>query len=78
MSNAKRCDICSKYYDIPDTSYYRLDYDENLNLIRLHRATSPNNRPKDDTWLQFDACDECYQDVLDYILAKKAESSVAK
>lgn len=78
MANAKKCDICGKFYEIPEISPYRLDYEECLNIIRLHRAVDPVNRPKDETWLHFDACDECYQDVLDYILAKKAESTVAK
>jgi hypothetical protein len=74
MANAKKCDICGKYFDAPDTSPYRLDYDDNFNFIRLHRARCEYDRP-DDLWLHFDSCDECYQDVLDYILGKAAESA---
>lgn len=74
MSNAKKCDICGDYYDAPNVSPYRLDYEECFNTIRMCRAKDPDKKSfNDETWLVFDACDKCYQDVLDYILGKAAE-----
>lgn len=75
MANAKKCDICGEYFDVPDLNPCRLDYEENFNLIRLHRARDTRTeKPSEDWWLSFDACDTCYQRVLDYILAGAAES----
>lgn len=77
MSNAKKCDICGKYYDVIDMSEYMLDYERHINMVRLHRAMKPDEKryDHDDHWFHFDACDECLQDVLDYILSKKAVSN---
>lgn len=74
MSNARKCDICGKYYDLASMSEYLLDYERYVNIVRLHRAVKiGENRDLDDSeWMHFDACDECLQDVLDYILSKKA------
>lgn len=78
MANAKKCDICGKFYEIPDVSPYRLDYEDAINIIRMHRGVDPDSKSNDELWLHFDACDECYQNVLDYILTKKADNGVAK
>lgn len=74
MANAKKCDICGEYFDVPDVNPCRLDYEENFNLIRLHRARDPKDHTvSENWWLSFDACDTCYQRVLDYILAGAAK-----
>ena len=75
MSNAKKCDICGKYFDVIDISEHLLNYERYLNMVRLHRAVEfGKTRDLDDSeWMHFDACDECLQDVLDYILGKKAD-----
>jgi hypothetical protein len=74
MSMARRCDICGAYFDMPDPNPYRLDRDEYLNYVHLHRAMDPEDKNGclDDYLLRFDACDKCYDDLLTYILARKA------
>ena len=78
MSNAKRCDICGKYFDIPEVEHGRLEEDyRHLNLIRMHQALPEGQMCyHDDPWLQFDLCDDCYDKLLDYIIGGKAEASV--
>ena len=74
MANAKKCDICGKYYDVPQ-AYEGMIWDEYLNtsMIRVLRRGPEDHKIKHDT-IQFDACDDCLQEVLDYILAKRADS----
>lgn len=74
MSNAKRCDICNRYYDVPDRTEGVI-YDDNFNtsMIRVLRLNPTCVSVKHDV-MQFDACEECLQDVLDYMLAKRIES----
>lgn len=69
MANAKKCDICGAYFDMPEFNPYRLNYDENLNYIRLHKA---KDYDEEDPWLHFDTCEKCYSDLLDYIIGKAA------
>lgn len=69
MANAKKCDICGKYYDVPNDHFMTdLGAASNTSLIRIMRR-KPNVRLDHDV-IQFDTCEECNQDVLDYILAK--------
>lgn len=68
MANAKRCDICNHYYDVPN----RPD-PMNTSMIRVLRL-NPNYPGVKHDVMQFDACDKCLQDVLDYILGKRADS----
>ena len=77
MANAKKCDICGKFYTVPQSNGDVLAWDENINtnMIRVLRRKSETVSIKHDV-MQFDACDECLQDVLDYMLSKSAESSV--
>ncbi len=73
MANAKKCDICGKYYDVaeqPDGLLY--DDFRNTSMIRVLRHTGTFSHPHD--VMQFDACERCLQDVLDYILTKRVES----
>lgn len=76
MASAKKCDICGKYYDVPQ-AYEDLLWDEgrNTSMIRVLRRTPSDVKIQHDT-MQFDACEECLQDVLDYILTKKADSKL--
>ena len=74
MANAKRCDICNRYYDVPDRPDDMI-YSEQMNtsMIRVLRL-NPNNVAVKHDVMQFDACDNCLQDVLDYMLGKRAET----
>lgn len=72
MANAKKCDMCGNYYDMPDISPCLADYERYVNEVRLHRAPESDEKNARDIWLSFDACPKCYQDVLDYILSKAA------
>lgn len=77
MSNAKHCDICGKFFKVPEIDYRRLEEDHrHLNLIRMHQALPEGQIVyREEPWLQFDACEKCYQNLLDYILSSAAESS---
>lgn len=74
MANAKRCDICNQYYDVP-TYPDEMLYSEPMNtsMIRVLKLNPKHLRVQHDV-MQFDACDKCLQDVLDYMLGKRAES----
>ena len=76
MSMARRCDICKGYFDLGNLDPYRLDYEEKLNYIHLHGAKDPEDKTKnqDDYRLHFDACPKCYDDVLTYVLTRRAEA----
>ena len=71
MSNAKRCDICGKYYDVPERNDGFEEW-RNTSMVRVLRM-KPQIRCDHDV-MQFDSCDNCLQDVLDYILSKRADS----
>lgn len=77
MANAKKCDICGKFYVVPEVPNDLLEYDHltamNTSMVRILRRT-PNTLTRHDV-TQFDACDECLQDVMDYILSRAAESA---
>ena len=77
MSNAKQCDICSKFFGVPEVDYGRLEEDyRHLNLLRMHQALPEGQMVyHDNPWLQFDLCDSCYDNLLDYILSRKADAN---
>ena len=74
MAFARRCDVCGKYYTttIQDVE---LIYDTALgmdsSMIRI-LSRKDGTMAKHDI-MQFDTCEDCKQDVLDYILNKQAE-----
>ncbi len=71
MSNAKKCDICGKYYDVPD-AFGMTEFGMNSNTSMIQFARRKTDKRLDHEVIQFDTCEECYQDMLDYILAKGA------
>jgi hypothetical protein len=77
MANARKCDICGEYYDVPNTDEFLQETWNNTSMVRVLRlnGTSMKNRHE---VMQFDSCEKCLQDVLDYILTKRADSEVAK
>ena len=78
MANAKKCDICGKYYDVPDNGYdICLDDGRNTSMVRILRRKPVDIRVEHEI-MQFDSCEKCLQDVLDYILTKKADSIVTR
>lgn len=74
MANAKKCDICGKYYDVPERNDGFEEW-RNTSMVRVLRLKPEDARHNHDI-MQFDSCDECLQDVLDYILSKRADSEV--
>lgn len=68
MANAKKCDICGKYYDVPGQNEIYMEEGHNTSMVRILRRK--NTLRIDHDVMQFDACEDCLQDVLDYILAK--------
>ena len=71
MANAKRCDICGDYYQVPDLHTEDLfDERRNSSMVRLLRRKG--NRTVDHDVFQFDSCEKCFQDVMDYILTKQS------
>ena len=74
MSNARKCDICGKFYAVPefDPGYF-MDEFKNTSFIHVAELLPEERGVKHDI-LHFDVCEECRQDVLDYILTKKADA----
>lgn len=73
MANAKRCDICGEYYQVPDINPEDVDWVEagrNSSMVRLLRRQD-SRKVKHDIF-HFDSCEKCFQDVMDYILAKQS------
>lgn len=75
MANAKKCDICGKYYDVPQP-YNDIIWEEGINtsMVRILRRKPLDHRIQHDV-MQFDACKDCLQSVLDYILTKQTDRS---
>ena len=71
MANAKRCDICGEYYQVPDlhTDDW-FDERRNSSMVRLLRRK--DDRKVDHDVFHFDSCEKCFQDVMDYILDKQS------
>lgn len=72
MSNARRCDICGNYYDVPDHEMFLNEPWLNTSMVRILKLKDnafSHNRFDD---MKFDSCDKCLQDVLDYILSRAA------
>lgn len=73
MASARRCDICGEFYDTPEMD---LSFDpwKNTSMVRLLRLVPDKKHDPHDV-IHFDACEKCLQDVLDYILTKKADAA---
>lgn len=74
MANAKKCDICGKFYELPEVDegcFY--DFRDTSMVRVLKRNMVSPARPHD--VMHFDSCDECLQDVLDHILSRQADAS---
>lgn len=77
MSAARKCDICHNYYDVEEPTFDAMHISENTSMIRILQLNQPyDSRCGRHTVMHFDACENCRQDVLDYILGKSAMSSV--
>jgi hypothetical protein len=70
MANAKRCDICGEFYCVRDTDIDHWDEGRNSNMIRFLKLT--DDRYIGHSVIHFDSCEKCFQDVMDYILAKQS------
>lgn len=73
MANAKRCDICGKYYDAPEVDHCHI-YDDHryTSMVHVIRRGSEDSSIYHGI-MQFDSCEDCLQDVIDYILTRRAE-----
>ena len=77
MASARKCDICGAYYDVPEIEEFLHEPWTNTSMVRVLRLNGNALRNRHDV-MQFDSCEKCLQDVLDYILTKKADSEVVK
>lgn len=78
MAYARKCDICGEYYDVPEIEEYLHEPWTNTSMIRVLRLKGDNRLLERHDVMQFDACEKCLQDVLDYILTKKVDSEAVK
>ena len=69
MANAKKCDVCGGYYEVPNWNPYRLDALDEVDHIIIHRGGEQEHS------MYFDTCPECRQDVMDYILTKRVDAT---
>lgn len=75
MANAKRCDICGAYYEVPNPTEDMCWSDIlNTSMVRVLRRKPITDRI-DHEVMQFDSCEACLQDVIDYILTKRADAT---
>lgn len=75
MANAKRCDICGGFYEVPNPTEDMCWTDlHNTSMIRVLRRKPTTDRI-DHEVMQFDACETCLQNVLDYILTKRVDAT---
>lgn len=74
MANARRCDICGEFYETPNFRPGDFDPWKNTSMIRVLRliVEDDEDRNHHDT-MHFDACEKCLQDVIDFMLARRAE-----
>ena len=71
MANAKKCDICGKFYEVAEVDEGHFYDFRNTSMVRLLRRND-NNRHREHDVFHFDSCEDCLQDVLDYILSRQA------
>lgn len=71
MANAKRCDICGKYFAIPEPSLARL-YNSEAGAVQLFKLNNRLRHTEEREGHHFDACDDCVQEIVDLILTKRA------
>lgn len=74
MSSARRCDICGEFYETPEIEIGSFDPWKNTSMIRLLRFI-PDKHCDPHEVIHFDACEKCLQNVLDYILTRKADAT---
>jgi hypothetical protein len=73
MANAKQCDICGKFYLVPEFepgSFW--EEDMNTSMVRIMRRKNTASIQHD--IMQYHACEKCLQDVTDYILSKASQT----
>ena len=72
MANAKRCDICGKYFMLPTTKKDSMLYRTVAGKVELYNMAYDLHHAKEHEGTHFEACDECVQEIMDLVLAKKA------
>lgn len=70
MANAKRCDICGRYFPLPEPA--GLLYKTAAGKVELFKKVPKLHHTAEHDGLYFDACDECVQEIIDLILEKRA------
>lgn len=73
MANAKRCDICGKYFVLPTTKKDSMLYRSVAGKVELYKSASELHHAKEHEGIVFDACDDCVQEIMDLILTKRAD-----
>ena len=72
MANAKRCDICGEYFEIPEYGHEVMLYGMPAGAVRVYKMDPELKYGDDRKGTHFDSCDKCAQEIIDYILAKRA------
>lgn len=68
MANAKRCDVCGGFYEVPEITADLINPFEFLDYVVIHKAEERRAS------MHFDTCKKCQQELIDYILTKRAEA----
>ena len=69
MANAKRCDACGEFYEVPEITCDLMYPEEFLDYVIIHKAEERKAS------MRFDTCKKCQQDLIDYILTKRADAT---
>ena len=72
MANAKRCDVCGEFYEVPEITDDLVNPREFLDYVLIHKAEERR------TPMYFDTCKKCQQELIDYILTKRAVAEVTE
>ena len=75
MANAKRCDICGKYFTLPE---FKSFHNTLAGKVELYHMVVNKHHAADRVGVSFDACDDCVQEIMDHILTKKADWETIK
>lgn len=70
MANAKRCDICGRYFPLIEPN--GLLYKTMGGKVELYKMVENIHHTVDHPGLYFDACDDCVQEITDLILEKRS------
>ena len=69
MANAKRCDICGKYFDLPDADRLHKTI---AGRVELYKTAKNIHHTSEQEGFHFDACDDYVKSILDHSLMMRS------